>query len=58
MRYRVLGTTQALRPDGTSVPVGGARLRALRPVRPVRADRVPVGLGAAGAAPREPRDRR
>ncbi|UNZ19614.1 BTAD domain-containing putative transcriptional regulator [Streptomyces sp. 891-h] len=27
--YRVLGTTQALREDGTSVPIGGARLRAL-----------------------------
>ncbi|MFI7315401.1 ATP-binding protein [Streptomyces venezuelae] len=29
MRYRVLGTTRATRPDGTPVPVGGARLRAL-----------------------------
>ncbi|MEU2558195.1 BTAD domain-containing putative transcriptional regulator [Streptomyces longispororuber] len=29
MRYRVLGVTRALRPDGTPVPVGGARLRAL-----------------------------
>ncbi|MHB9850710.1 AfsR/SARP family transcriptional regulator [Streptomyces krungchingensis] len=29
VRYRILGTTQALRPDGTPVPVGGARLRAL-----------------------------
>ncbi|WJV49151.1 AfsR/SARP family transcriptional regulator [Streptomyces flavofungini] len=29
MRYRVLGVTRALRPDGTTVPVGGARLRAL-----------------------------
>ncbi|NYI04544.1 BTAD domain-containing putative transcriptional regulator [Allostreptomyces psammosilenae] len=28
-RYRVLGTTQALRPDGTEVPLSGARLRAL-----------------------------
>ncbi|MDG4860751.1 BTAD domain-containing putative transcriptional regulator, partial [Streptomyces sp. T-3] len=28
-RYLVLGTTQALRPDGTAVPLGGARLRAL-----------------------------
>ncbi|MEU5833657.1 BTAD domain-containing putative transcriptional regulator [Streptomyces diacarni] len=27
--YRVLGTTQVLREDGTAVPVGGARLRAL-----------------------------
>ncbi|MEV7191480.1 BTAD domain-containing putative transcriptional regulator [Streptomyces sp. NPDC093510] len=29
MRYRVLGPTRAVRPDGTPVPVGGARLRAL-----------------------------
>ncbi|WP_093801108.1 BTAD domain-containing putative transcriptional regulator [Streptomyces sp. Wb2n-11] len=29
MRYRILGPTQALRDDGTTVPVGGARLRAL-----------------------------
>ncbi|OKJ42768.1 AfsR/SARP family transcriptional regulator [Streptomyces sp. CB01580] len=29
MRYSILGTTQALRDDGTAVPVGGARLRAL-----------------------------
>ncbi|WP_327321660.1 winged helix-turn-helix domain-containing protein [Streptomyces sp. NBC_01210] len=28
-RYRVLGTTQALRPDGTEAPLSGARLRAL-----------------------------
>ncbi|MCX4825367.1 winged helix-turn-helix domain-containing protein [Streptomyces sp. NBC_01142] len=28
-RYRVLGTTQAFRPDGTEVPVRGTRLRAL-----------------------------
>ncbi|WP_327356933.1 BTAD domain-containing putative transcriptional regulator [Streptomyces sp. NBC_01304] len=28
-RYLVLGTTQALRRDGTAVPLGGARLRAL-----------------------------
>ncbi|MEU2607589.1 BTAD domain-containing putative transcriptional regulator [Streptomyces albus] len=27
--YRVLGTTQALRTDGTAVPLGGARLRAV-----------------------------
>ncbi|WP_307808286.1 AfsR/SARP family transcriptional regulator [Streptomyces oryzae] len=27
--YRVLGTTQVLREDGTTVPIGGARLRAL-----------------------------
>nr|WP_285422099.1 BTAD domain-containing putative transcriptional regulator [Streptomyces benahoarensis] len=29
MRYGILGTTQALRTDGTAVPLGGARLRAL-----------------------------
>ncbi|MGW7520558.1 BTAD domain-containing putative transcriptional regulator [Streptomyces sp. NPDC054796] len=28
-RYRVLGSTRALREDGTAVPLGGARLRAL-----------------------------
>ncbi|WP_369030823.1 BTAD domain-containing putative transcriptional regulator [Streptomyces adonidis] len=39
MRYRILGTTQALRPDGTSVPVGGARLRALLTVFALRPGR-------------------
>ncbi|MFD5143263.1 BTAD domain-containing putative transcriptional regulator [Streptomyces sp. NPDC058401] len=29
MRYAMLGTTQAIRDDGSAVPVGGARLRAL-----------------------------
>ncbi|WP_399091836.1 AfsR/SARP family transcriptional regulator [Streptomyces sp. BBFR2] len=29
VRYGILGTTQALRADGTAVPLGGARLRAL-----------------------------
>ncbi|WP_405493484.1 BTAD domain-containing putative transcriptional regulator [Streptomyces sp. NBC_00096] len=29
MRYAILGTTQAVRADGTTVPIGGARLRAL-----------------------------
>ncbi|MER6107630.1 AfsR/SARP family transcriptional regulator [Streptomyces hirsutus] len=43
VRYRILGTTQALRPDGTVVPVGGARLRALLTVLALRAGRtVPV----------------
>ncbi|MFB7917630.1 BTAD domain-containing putative transcriptional regulator [Streptomyces sp. NPDC056061] len=43
MRYSILGTTRALRDDGTAVTVGGARLRALltalalRPGRPVPA---------------------
>ncbi|MFI5682422.1 BTAD domain-containing putative transcriptional regulator [Streptomyces sp. NPDC051636] len=45
VRYRILGTTQALRPDGTSVPVGGARLRALLTVLALRPGRtVPVSL--------------
>jgi predicted ATPase/DNA-binding SARP family transcriptional activator len=45
VRYRILGTTQAFRPDGTLVPVGGARLRALLTVLALRAGRtVPAGL--------------
>ncbi|MFD5128346.1 BTAD domain-containing putative transcriptional regulator [Streptomyces olindensis] len=45
VRYRILGTTQALRSDGTAVPVGGARLRALLTVLALRAGRtVPVAL--------------
>ncbi|MDR6973490.1 putative ATPase/DNA-binding SARP family transcriptional activator [Streptomyces sp. 3330] len=45
MRYRILGTTQALRPDGVPVAVGGARLRALLAVLALRAGRsVPAGL--------------
>ncbi|MFF3940249.1 AfsR/SARP family transcriptional regulator [Streptomyces phaeofaciens] len=44
VRYRILGTTQALRPDGTPVSVGGARLRALLTVLALRAGRsVPAG---------------
>ncbi|MGW0738116.1 AfsR/SARP family transcriptional regulator [Streptomyces sp. NPDC002851] len=44
MRYAILGPTQALRADGTPVPVGGARLRALLTVLALRAGRaVPVG---------------
>ena len=39
VRYRILGTTQVLRPDGTSVPVGGARLRALLTVLALRPGR-------------------
>ncbi|MFJ2258562.1 AfsR/SARP family transcriptional regulator [Streptomyces sp. NPDC087844] len=39
VRYRILGTTQALRPDGTLVPVGGARLRALLTVLALRPGR-------------------
>ncbi|MFD3541804.1 BTAD domain-containing putative transcriptional regulator [Streptomyces sp. NPDC058662] len=44
MRYTILGTTQAIRDDGTPVAVGGARLRALlaalalRPGRAVSAE--------------------
>ncbi|GGS45776.1 BTAD domain-containing putative transcriptional regulator [Streptomyces violaceus] len=45
VRYRILGTTQALRTDGTVVSVGGARLRALLTVLALRAGRtVPVRL--------------
>ncbi|MFI9758201.1 BTAD domain-containing putative transcriptional regulator [Streptomyces sp. NPDC051963] len=45
MRYRILGTTQALRTDGTTVPVGGARLRALLTVLALRPGRtVPVSV--------------
>lgn len=45
VRYRILGTTQALRPDGTAVPVGGARLRALLTVLALRPGRaVPAAL--------------
>ncbi|MFJ4694787.1 AfsR/SARP family transcriptional regulator [Streptomyces sp. NPDC088766] len=45
MRYRILGTTQALRTDGTPAAVGGARLRALLTVLALRAGRsVPAGL--------------
>ncbi|MFI6032803.1 AfsR/SARP family transcriptional regulator [Streptomyces sp. NPDC051315] len=45
VRYLILGTTQALRSDGTPVAVGGARLRALLTVLALRAGRtVPAGL--------------
>ncbi|MGW2046941.1 BTAD domain-containing putative transcriptional regulator [Streptomyces sp. NPDC001858] len=45
VRYRILGTTQAIRPDGSPVAVGGARLRALLTVLALRAGRsVPAGL--------------
>ncbi|PPS69074.1 AfsR family transcriptional regulator [Streptomyces sp. 46] len=45
VHYRILGTTQALRDDGTVLPVGGARLRALLTVLALRAGRtVPAGL--------------
>jgi predicted ATPase/DNA-binding SARP family transcriptional activator len=43
VRYRILGTAQAFRPDGSPVAVGGARLRALLTVLALRAGRtVPV----------------
>ncbi|OAR25546.1 hypothetical protein A8W25_08050 [Streptomyces sp. ERV7] len=45
MRYRIIGTTQLLNPEGTAVSVGGARLRALLTVLALRPGRtVPVGL--------------
>ncbi|MFD3381161.1 MULTISPECIES: BTAD domain-containing putative transcriptional regulator [unclassified Streptomyces] len=45
VRYRILGTTQALRGDGTPVPVGGARLRALLTVLALRPGRtVPAAV--------------
>ncbi|MFE8943595.1 BTAD domain-containing putative transcriptional regulator [Streptomyces sp. NPDC007856] len=45
VRFSLLGTTQVLRPDGTAVPVGGARLRALLGVLALRPGRtVPVGV--------------
>ncbi|MGP4051074.1 BTAD domain-containing putative transcriptional regulator [Streptomyces sp. 2A115] len=45
VRYRILGTTQALRTDGTPVPVGGARLRALLTVLALRPGRtVPAAV--------------
>ncbi|MFD5553120.1 BTAD domain-containing putative transcriptional regulator [Streptomyces sp. NPDC127068] len=45
MHYRILGPTQALSADGTVLPVGGARLRALLTSLALRPDRtVPVSL--------------
>ncbi|MGW0839142.1 BTAD domain-containing putative transcriptional regulator [Streptomyces sp. NPDC002787] len=39
VRYRILGTTQALHADGTPAPVGGPRLRALLTVLALRPGR-------------------
>ncbi|WP_369200641.1 BTAD domain-containing putative transcriptional regulator [Streptomyces sp. PU-14G] len=47
--YRVLGTTQVLREDGTAVPVGGARLRALLTALALAGGR-PVRTGQLAAA--------
>ncbi|WP_328722058.1 winged helix-turn-helix domain-containing protein [Streptomyces sp. NBC_00247] len=45
MRYCILGTTQALRDDGTAVALGGARLRALLTVLALSPGRaVPVAV--------------
>ncbi|GGV15430.1 hypothetical protein GCM10010245_26700 [Streptomyces spectabilis] len=45
VRYRVLGVTRALRPDGTLAAVGGARLRALLAALALRPGRtVPVAV--------------
>ncbi|MFE9018439.1 BTAD domain-containing putative transcriptional regulator [Streptomyces sp. NPDC007808] len=55
VRYRILGTTQALRPDGSPVPVGGARLRALLTVLALRAGRtVPASVLVAEVWDEEP----
>ncbi|GHE68568.1 AfsR/SARP family transcriptional regulator [Streptomyces capitiformicae] len=57
VRYRILGTTQAQHADGTPVPVGGARLRALltvlalRPGRTVPAAALVEEVWAAGDPP-------
>lgn len=47
--YRVLGTTQVFREDGTAVPVGGARLRALLTALALAGGR-PVRTGELAAA--------
>ncbi|MFE6165736.1 BTAD domain-containing putative transcriptional regulator [Streptomyces sp. NPDC056486] len=45
MRYRILGTTQAIQADGTPTPVGGTRLRALLTVLALRVPRpVPAAV--------------
>ncbi|MFI9119088.1 AfsR/SARP family transcriptional regulator [Streptomyces bikiniensis] len=44
MRYLILGTTEVLRPDGTPLPLGGARLRALLAALALRGGR-PVSVG-------------
>lgn len=45
VRYCILGTTRALRDDGTAVTLGGARLRALLTVLALRPGRtVPAGV--------------
>ncbi|MER5480685.1 BTAD domain-containing putative transcriptional regulator [Streptomyces sp. NPDC002734] len=45
VRFRVLGTIQAIRPDGTPVPVGGAKLRTLLTLLALRPGRaVPVSV--------------
>ncbi len=55
VRYRILGTTQALRSDGTPVPVGGARLRALLTVLALRPGRpVPASVLVDEVWPAEP----
>ncbi|WP_030760186.1 BTAD domain-containing putative transcriptional regulator [Streptomyces griseus] len=44
MRYLILGTTEALGPDGAPLPLGGARLRGLLAALALRGGRaVPVG---------------
>ena len=56
-RYQILGTTRVLRPDGTSVPLGGARLRALltalalTPGQDVRSETLIAAVWADGEPP-------
>ncbi|WP_308120335.1 winged helix-turn-helix domain-containing protein, partial [Streptomyces bambusae] len=52
MRYAILGSAQAVRADGTPVPLGGARLRALLTalaLRPGRAVPAQVLVGEVWA---------
>ncbi|WP_405781265.1 AfsR/SARP family transcriptional regulator [Streptomyces sp. NBC_00859] len=55
MRYRILSTTQAFRPDGSAVAIGGARLRALLTVLALRVGRtVPAAVLVAEVWDGEP----
>lgn len=58
-RYQILGTTRVLRSDGTTVPLGGARLRslltalALSPGRDVRSETLIAAVWADGEPPHD-----